>query len=310
MNIGIIGGDSRTVQLIKFLEKDKKQIVLYGLENCEQLKNFNHEKSLEGVLSKSDTIITSIPLSKDGKFVNAVFSDKKIEVRDIFEKSKNKKIVTGNITNEIQSYIKIINEELIQSSECLKNENNSINDKKYKAIKDINQNEIIDILKQEELTVLNSIPTAEGAIQIAMEKSLKTIHNSKCLVLGFGRIGKILSKMLLGIGAQVYCEARKQSDIAWIQAYGYNAICLEKLNENLDKFDFIFNTIPYLILDKNNLKLIKKDCLLIDLASKPGGIDFDEADRLQLQTVWALALPGKVAPETAAKYIYEIVKEL
>ena len=116
--------------------------------------------------------------------------------------------------------------------------------------------------------------------------------------------------MLLGIGAKVYCEARKESDIAWIQAYGYNAIYLEKLNEKLNEFDFIFNTIPCLILDKNNLNLIKKDCLLIDLASKPGGIDFDEADRLHLQTVWALALPGKVAPETAAKYIYEIIKKL
>lgn len=279
MNIGIIGGDSRTVQLIKLLEKDENKIILYGLENCEQLKNYSHVNSVEDVFSNSDTIITSIPLSKDGKLVNTVFTDRKILVQDIFEKSKNKKIITGNITDEIQKNIK-------------------------------NKNEIIDILKKEELTVLNSIPTAEGAIQIAMEKSLKTIHNSKCLVLGFGRIGKILSKMLLGIGAKVYCEARKESDIAWIQAYGYNAIYLEKLNEKLNEFDFIFNTIPCLILDKNNLNLIKKDCLLIDLASKPGGIDFEEADRLHLQTVWALALPGKVAPETAAKYIYEIIKKL
>lgn len=114
--------------------------------------------------------------------------------------------------------------------------------------------------------------------------------------------------MLNGIGAKVYCEARKDADIAWIQAYGYNAINLKELNKYLNQFDFIFNTIPYLILDKSNLNLIKKDCVLIDLASKPGGIDFEEAERLKLQTDWALALPGKVAPETAAKYIYEIVK--
>lgn len=143
-----------------------------------------------------------------------------------------------------------------------------------------------------------------------MEKSKKTIHNSKCLVLGFGRIGKILSKMLLGIGAEVYCEARKMQDIAWIETYGYTAIHLKELNNYLSEFDFIFNTIPYLILDKNNLKLVKKDCVLIDLASKPGGIDFEEASNLHLQTDWALALPGKVAPQTAASYIYEIVKNI
>ena len=108
MNIGIIGGDSRTVQLIKFLEKDKKQIVLYGLDNCEQLKNFNHEKRLEGVLSKSDTIITSIPLSKDGKFVNAVFSDKKIEVRDIFEKSRIAGVDSGKWYRRVGNHLKRI----------------------------------------------------------------------------------------------------------------------------------------------------------------------------------------------------------
>ena len=165
-------------------------------------------------------------------------------------------------------------------------------------------------MKFEELIVLNSIPTAEGAIQIAMEKSLITLHNSKCLVLGFGRIGKILAKMLLGIGAQVYCEARKEQDIAWIKSYGYNAIHLNDLDNNLGNFDFIFNTIPYLILDKSRLSLIKSECLLIDLASKPGGIDFEEAEKLKLQTDWALALPGKVAPKTAAGYIYEIIKNI
>ena len=142
-----------------------------------------------------------------------------------------------------------------------------------------------------------------------MENSPKTIHNSKCLVLGFGRIGKILAKMLHGIGAEVYCEARKQQDIAWIQVYGYEAIHLNEVNNYLGNFDFIFNTIPYLILDKSNLKLVKKECILIDLASKPGGIDFEEANRLHLKTDWALALPGEVAPKTAASYIYKIIKK-
>jgi dipicolinate synthase subunit A len=163
-------------------------------------------------------------------------------------------------------------------------------------------------MKLEELTVLNAIPTAEGAIQLAMQNSLVTLHDSNCLVLGFGRIGKILSKMLNGIGAKVYCEARKDQDIAWIKSYGYNAIKLDELDGSLNKFDFIFNTIPYLILDKKKLSIVKKDCLLIDLASKPGGIDFKEAENLGIQCLWALALPGKVAPKTAAKYIYDVIR--
>ena len=76
---------------------------------------------------------------------------------------------------------------------------------------------IIDIMKCEELAVLNSISTAEGAIQIAMEETNHTLHDSNILILGFGRIGKVLAKMLNAIGANVYCEARKNEDLAWIK---------------------------------------------------------------------------------------------
>ena len=279
MNIIIIGGDSRIAYLASYLVKGKHNIYAYGLEKCDLLKEINHVDKVEETLQKADLVITSIPLSKDGKYVNAIYTDKQISVQYIFNQIKNKKVITGNITEEVR--------------ELIKPENNI---------------EIIDVMKLEELTVLNAIPTAEGAIQIAMEKSLITLHNSKCLVLGFGRIGKILSKMLLGIGADVYCEARKQPDIAWIESYGYKAIHLNHLNESLSNFDFIFNTIPHVVLDKQNLNLVKKECLLIDLASKPGGIDFEEANKIGLNNEWALALPGKVAPKTAAKYIYDVIK--
>lgn len=280
MNICVIGGDSRVVELIKILEKEGNSLLLYGFELCECLKDFTHVDNIKESIEKSDLIITSIPLSKNGKNINAVYTTKEILVKEFFEVVKNKKIITGNITDEIGKYI---------SSE--------------------NNNEIIDVLKHEELTVLNAIPTAEGAIQIAMEKSIITLNGSRCLILGFGRIGKILAKMLNGIGAEVYCEARKQEDISWIKSYGYNSIHLNDLEKYLNDFDFIFNTIPHLILDKSKLELVKKECIIIDLASKPGGVDFEEAKKLKIQTEWALALPGKVAPKTSASYIYETIKQ-
>jgi dipicolinate synthase subunit A len=279
MNISIIGGDSRIAYLCRMLKKDGNFLCLYGLEKCELLKDYNHVENVYQALESCDVVITSIPLSKDGKKVNAVYSDKCIDVENLFKNIKNKTIITGNIAEEIKQYIA---------------EENNI--------------KLIDVMKLEELTVLNAIPTAEGAIQLAMQNSLVTLHDSNCLVLGFGRIGKILSKMLNGIGAKVYCEARKDQDIAWIKSYGYNAIKLDELDGSLNKFDFIFNTIPYLILDKKKLSVVKKDCLLIDLASKPGGIDFKEAENLGIQCLWALALPGKVAPKTAAKYIYDVIR--
>ena len=119
------------------------------------------------------------------------------------------------------------------------------------------ENQIIDILKREELSILNAVSTAEGAIKIAIEETQKNLHGSNILVMGFGRIGKILSHMLNGLGAKVACEARKHSDLAWIKAYGYEPIPLIELKENLEKFDVIINTIPYMLLDRDALDNVK-----------------------------------------------------
>ena len=147
-----------------------------------------------------------------------------------------------------------------------------------------------------------------------MEETQRTIHGSNVLVMGFGRIGKVLSKMLDGIGAKVYCEARKHEDIAWIKAYGYEPIHLNDLNENLNKFDVIINTIPFTVLGNERLDLVKKDVVLIDIASNPGGIDRKAAKEKDLKLIWALSLPGKVAPLTSAEFIketiYHVLKEI
>ena len=132
--------------------------------------------------------------------------------------------------------------------------------------------------------------------------------------MGFGRIGKVLSKMLSGIGAKVYCEARKNEDIAWIKAYGYEPIHLNDLDKHLGMFDIIINTIPFQILDNDRLDLLKKDIVIIDLASNPGGVDRKAAKEKNIKLVWALSLPGKVAPVTSAEFIketlYHALKEI
>ena len=164
-----------------------------------------------------------------------------------------------------------------------------------------------DILTDEATTILNTIPTAEGAIQIAMEETTYTLHGLKALVLGFGRVGKTLCNKLKQIGMDVYCEARKESDLAWIKAYGYNPIPLEELKDNICKMDIIFNTIPTKILDKSKLILMNNETLIIDLASEPGGVDYEVAKKLGIKAILASGLPGKVAPDTASIYIKEYI---
>ena len=281
--ITIIGGDLRLVKLSEMLINEGAQVFTYGLEEADKIETKKCE-TLEEAINNSEIVIGPIPFSSNGETINAPFSKEKIQVEEIMELLKGKILVAGSIKSDLYELA-------------------SKNDVK-----------IIDILKREELSVLNAISTAEGAIKIAIEETPKNLHGSNILVLGFGRIGKVLSHMLNGLGAKVACEARKNSDLAWIKAYGYEQIPLPELKENLEKFDIIINTIPYMVLDSDALEKVRDDALVIDLASNPGGVDKAAIKERKIKFVWALSLPGKVAPTTSAEFIkdtiYNIVKEI
>ena len=152
-------------------------------------------------------------------------------------------------------------------------------------------------------SILNAIATAEGAIEETMKATSKTIQGSKVLILGFGRIGKVLAKKMQALSADVTVAVRKQEDKAWLEAYSYKSTDIHQLQENLSQYDMIINTVPHLLLTTENLQYVDKECLLMDLASKPGGMDQRAIEEMKLKFIWALALPGKVAPVTSAEYI-------
>ena len=281
-NISIIGGDLRNVYLAELWANEGFEIYTYGLENTNYLNNKSLIKkcmTLEECIQESKIIISAIPLSKDDIFVNSVFSKKKIKIDEMLKYIENKTFIAGNITKKI-----------------------------YELIQNKKETECFDVMKSEQLAILNSISTAEGAVKIAIEETVQTIHGSNILILGFGRIGKVLAKILSGMGAKIFCEARKQEDLAWIETYGYEPVALENLNKYINMFDIVFNTIPYIVLDRSKLLLMKKEILIIDLASKPGGVDRVEAEKLNLKTIWALALPGKTAPKSAAQIIKRTIE--
>ncbi len=283
-SIGILGGDLRIIYLAKILAKEGYNVYTYGIENY---KFFNSNivkcKTVNKISEFCNNIISGIPLSKDGIFLNAPFADKKIDISSTLKELNNKTLIAGAIKEEI------------------------------KEEASINKVDIMDLMEDEGLTIMNIIPTVEGAIQIAMENTEFTIHNSKCLVLGFGRIGKLLSKQLRCLGANVGCMARKEKDLAWIRACGYKEVHIDNLNKSLYEYDIIFNTIPSLILDNEKLEILKNkntNVTIIDLASNPGGVDFVRAKEYNIKTIHSLGLPGKVAPITAAKYIKETLEKI
>ena len=283
----IIGGDLRIIKLAEMLANEENEIYVYGLENAEDIKNKPNIiqcDSIKKAIQNVEIVIGPIPFSSNGNTINAPFSDKEITIREMMHVINAKVLFAGGITPEVYG---MANDEYI---------------------------EIIDIMKREELAVLNTIATAEGTIQIAIENTNKILHGSEVLILGFGRIGKVLARKLAGLAVKVTCAARKDEDLAWIQAYGHKATNINAIGENLSEYDIIINTVPHMILTEERLQYVKNDCLLIDLASNPGGIDKKAVKDKKLKFVWALSLPGKVAPTTSAEFIkdtiYNIVKEI
>lgn len=287
-SFSIIGGDLRTIKLAKMLANEGNKIYTYGLEKAEELKDNSNiiftEKISKAIPKDVEVVIGPIPFTSNGVNINAPFGEKEISIREMIHYLEGKILIAGSISPEIYD---MSNDDYI---------------------------EIIDIMKREELAVLNTISTAEGAIEIAISNTNKIIHGSEVLILGFGRIGKVLARKMAGLSAKVTCAARKDEDLAWIRAYGHKETNINALGENLSQYDIILNTVPHLVLNKERLQYVKKDVLLMDLASNPGGIDKKEAKELNLKLVWALALPGKVAPVTTAEFIkdtiYNILKEI
>ena len=159
---------------------------------------------------------------------------------------------------------------------------------------------IVDYFLREELTIANAAITADCAIRLAQDSLGKALPET--LVLGFGRIGKLLCSRLQRLGVRVTAAARKAEDLAWAQAYGYEALHVHGLPGHLSGFGLVFNTVPAAVLDAGLAAQLLPECLCIDLASQKG-IELPEGERC----IWARGLPGRMAPKAAAQAIRETV---
>ena len=171
---------------------------------------------------------------------------------------------------------------------------------------------LVDYFRREELTVANAAATAEGTVQVILEHLERSLLGSQCLVLGFGRIGKLLCHRLTAMGTRVTAAARRPESLAWAKAYGYETADIGRLEGNLGAFDVGVNTVPEPSFGEDRLRELKPGCLCVDVASVQG-IDLNAAEALGLEGVWARGLPGKLMPKTAGAVIrdtvYTIIKE-
>lgn len=280
-SFAIIGGDKRQLFCARSLSDDGYAVTLGGFDSISEMKGIEITTPFEAALL-SDTIILPLPCVNASGEIPDPFSGRNIPFTDdLVTAMKGKRIFCG------------MHNRLSEACPSL-------------------SGRVYDYYEREEFTVYNAHATAEGALEVAMRTFEGTINGSKCLVCGFGRIGKVLTLMLRSLGADVYTSARKPSDLAWIELSGATPVRYDELAK-LDGFDIIFNTVPAKIFTSVLLAKTAARAVLIDLASGEGGVDKYAAERLGITHIHALSLPGKAAPKTAGEIIkntiYHILEE-
>ena len=285
LNIWVVGGDMRQAKLAEQFADDGHTVHTFALERSpEPILGAEQAGDLEGA-ALADCVVLPLPVTGEGSLLNAPLSAGRHTLAQVLDALRPGQVVcAGKVGDEARS---------LAAKRGLT---------------------LQDYFAREELAVANAVPTAEGAIQIAMEELPSTLHGARVLVIGYGRLGKLLAHRLSGLGARVSVAARSCADLAWIEAYGYGVEHSAQLEGWLCCYDLVVNTVPARVLDAEALSDLRPGCLVIDLASKPGGVDFDAASRLGIKAIWALSLPGKVAPVTAGRSIrttiYNILNEL
>ena len=268
----IIGGDKRQLFLAQSLLSDGYQVILAGFDKL-RAQGFDGLSGVEAAVLYSDAVILPLPSVRVDKSINAPLSG-----RSIFFSERE------------------------QAELCRKPVFAAMRDRLLRAYPKLEDARVYDYAAREDFAVRNALPTAEGAVELAMREYEGTMAGSRVLVTGFGRIGKLLSKLLHALGADVTVCARKPSDIAMIAALGYRSADTRQLRE-VRNYDLVFNTVPALLFDEKLLRNTERTTLLIDLASLPGGVDFESAHRLDIDAKRALGLPGKCAPKSAGEII-------
>lgn len=289
MVYGILGGDARNRYVLDILKKEN-EILVYKDEGVLESENVKVIDNLEKFACNSDVIITSIPFSRDGENIYAPFVLDEIKIKELAEYAHDKIIIGGSIKKEAKEELKK------------------------------NKNLVVDLMEFEEYEILNAIATSEGLIKDMIEKSNFNLNGSNTLILGYGKCGKQIVNDLKALNVNVCVCVRKLLDKTILETknirsidYGYlNSKKTEEkeTNEFFKNIDFVINTVPSIVLNSNNLNKFKKDVLIFDIASMPGGIDLKVLEELNMNRYHLLGIPGKIAPFASAKIIVCLIKEI
>jgi len=282
IKVALLGGDAREVVLLKELLKLGAEVRTAGLPAQQEQKNYEcHQDPLAALKGAMVVIFPVAGVNHEGK----IYAPDSRSFLYLTEE------MAGVIPQKTPVLVGVARQFLKQKAT------------RYGW-------QLVETADIDEMAILNSIPTAEGAVMLAMQEMPVTLHGSEVFVLGLGRTGFTLCKVLSGIGANVTVVDRGEADRATASIFGWQAYSFNELSLYAGKADVVFNTVPSMVLTKEILEKTQKDVLIIDLASAPGGTDFAAAEALGRRAILAPGLPGKVAPKTAGYILARIYPPL
>lgn len=278
--VTILGGDDRQTYMVGYFIQENYSVTTYGVTESTLTRGSHQAVSLEEACNFGELIVGPLPLTRDQIHINTSVpkQDLLLENLKIYLTSDHY-FIAGNIPEHITDHCK---EHHIP---------------------------YFDLMKDDKIAILNAISTAEGTIMEAIRMSKINLHGSKCLVLGYGRCAAVLARKLAGLHADVTISARKERDLASAISFGYDSFPLSQLKQKIGQFDFIFNSIPVMIMPNDILDQVGNDTTIIDLSSAPGGLDFNYAKEKNLNAYLFLGIPGKISPKASAEILVKAIVE-
>lgn len=272
IKLAFVGGDARIIEVIKHASELDAGIVLIGFDQlATPLSDTVKAELSPDVFAGVDAVILPVTGMDDEGKVQAQYSSSPLVLNEShFDAMPRHTMVFTGIARKRLTTV--------------------VQDRELRLFK---------LMELDEVAIHNSVPSAEGAIQYAMQNTDITLHGSKSVVLGFGRCGVTLARMLDGLGAKVTVCARSAPDLARIEEMGLRAVAMQELLTAVQDAEIIYNTVPAKILSADVLAKVPKSCVIIDIASTPGGTDFRYAEKRGIKAILAPSLPGIVAPKTS-----------
>ncbi len=283
LHVAVIGGDARQIEIIRKLTERDAKLSLIGFEQLDHaFTGAVKEKMEELDFSKIDAIILPVAGTNHLGQVDSIFSGEKIFLtEEMLAKTPDHCTIYSGISN---SYLD--------------------------GITTRTGRRLIKLFERDDVAIYNSIPTVEGTIMMAIQHTDFTIHGSKVIVLGLGRVGMSVARAFAALGARVKVGARKSKHIARITEMSLTPFYLTELEEHVGDVDICINTIPHEVITASVIAKMPPHTLIIDLASKPGGTDFRYAEKRGIKALLAPSLPGIVAPKTAGQLLANVLSQL